>query len=191
MKSLAASNYWFRLLFNVVRLVLIMPHSNAGIERVYALVKKNKAEGTDRNRLDIKESLSSIFTGKLARPEAFFKCYDENFCMMLKMQQESITRRTLQFLQMSQHCQKHYFLTLCWLKTAMYKTRNTGTGSGMRGTRGMGGMLYSVECRQTFREMLPNIPENVAKHSFKGNSLIYFIFIYPRTQKKNENRYTK
>ena len=77
MKSLAAINYLFRLLFNVVRLVLIMPHSNAGIERVYALVNKNKAEGTDRNRLDIKESLSSILTVKLARPEAFFKCYDD------------------------------------------------------------------------------------------------------------------
>ena len=47
----------------------------------------------------------------------------------------------------------------------MYKTRNTGTGNGMRGTRGMGGMLYSGECPQTFRGMLPNIPGNVAKHS--------------------------
>ena len=35
----------------------------------------------------------------------------------------------------------------------------------MRGTRGMGGMLYSVECRQTFRGMTSNIPGNVAKHS--------------------------
>ena len=52
----------------------------------------------------------------------------------------------------------------------------------MRATRGMGGMLYSGECRQTFRgmgnvlkhsrECLPtsrgissNIPGNVAKHS--------------------------
>ena len=49
----------------------------------------------------------------------------------------------------------------------MYKTRNTGTGNGMRmrGTLGMGGMLYSGECRQTFREMLLNIPRNVVKHS--------------------------
>ena len=30
----------FHLLFNVARLVLITPHSNASIERVYALVKK-------------------------------------------------------------------------------------------------------------------------------------------------------
>ena len=48
---------------------------------------------------------------------------------------------------------------------AMYKTRNTGTGNGMRGTRGMGEMLYSGECRQTFRGMSPNIPGNVTKHS--------------------------
>ena len=42
----------------------------------------------------------------------------------------------------------------------MYKNRNTGTGNEMRGTRGMGGMLYSSECRK-------NIPGNVAKHSGK------------------------
>ena len=48
---------------------------------------------------------------------------------------------------------------------AMYKTRNTGTGNRMRGTRGMRGMLYSGECRQTFRGMLPSIPGNVAKRS--------------------------
>ena len=47
----------------------------------------------------------------------------------------------------------------------MYKTRNTGTGNGMRGTRGIGGMLYSGECGQTFRGMPSKIPRNVAKHS--------------------------
>ena len=56
--------------------MLITPHSNAEIERVYALVNMNKAEGTDRNRLGIEGSLSSILAVKLARPEAFFKCYD-------------------------------------------------------------------------------------------------------------------
>ena len=48
----------------------------------------------------------------------------------------------------------------------MYKNRNTGTGNGMWGTRGIGGgVLYSGECPQTFRGMSPNIPGNVAKHS--------------------------
>ena len=46
----------------------------------------------------------------------------------------------------------------------MYKTRNTGTGNGIQGTQGIGGMLYSGECPQTFRGMLPNIPGNVAKY---------------------------
>ena len=49
----------------------------------------------------------------------------------------------------------------------MYKTKNTGTGNGVRGTRGMGGMLYSGECRQTFRGMYSNIPGNVFQHSGK------------------------
>ena len=68
-----------------------------------------------------------------------------------------------------------------YITVAMYKIRNTGTGNGMRGTRGMGGMLYSGECRQknipgnvlkhsgecrkTFRGMSPNILGNVHKHS--------------------------
>ena len=46
----------------------------------------------------------------------------------------------------------------------MYKTRNTGTGKGMRETRVIGGMLYSGDCRQIFRGMSPNIPGNVLKH---------------------------
>ena len=54
---------------------------------------------------------------------------------------------------------------LLLLQKAMYKTRNTGTGNGMRGTQGMGGMLSSGECRQTFRGMSSNILKNVAKHS--------------------------
>ena len=55
----------------------------------------------------------------------------------------------------------------------MYKTRNTGTENGMRGTRAMGEMLgmspnipgnvakHSGECRQTFQGMPSNIPGNV------------------------------
>ena len=47
---------------------------------------------------------------------------------------------------------------------AMYKTRNTGTGDGMRGTRGMGRIYIpgnviknSGECPQIFWEMFTNI----------------------------------
>ena len=48
---------------------------------------------------------------------------------------------------------------------AMYKTRNTGTGNGMRRTQGIGEMLYSGECRETFWGISPNLPGNVARHS--------------------------
>ena len=48
-------------------------------------------------------------------------------------------------------------------KRAMYK--NTGTGKGMRGVRGIWGMLYFGECRQTFRGISSNILGNVVKHS--------------------------
>ena len=60
---------------------------------------------------------------------------------------------------------------------AMYKNRDTETGNGMRGTRGIGGMLsissnipgnvlkHSGACPQTFRGIPSNIPGNVLKHS--------------------------
>ena len=58
------------------------------------------------------------------------------------------------------------------MRTAMYKTRNKGTWSGMRGTWEMGECYipgnvakHSGECPQTFQGMSPNIPRNVAKHS--------------------------
>ena len=52
MKSSVGNNYRYRLLFNVTQLVMVAPHSVAGSERVYALVNKNKSEGSDRNKLD-------------------------------------------------------------------------------------------------------------------------------------------
>ena len=56
--------------------MLSVPHSNAGIERVYSLVNKNKRLGSERNRLDINGSLASIIAVKLDRPESQTKCYD-------------------------------------------------------------------------------------------------------------------
>ena len=65
---------------------------------------------------------------------------------------------------------------------AMFKIKNTGTGNRMRGTREWGNITkvsghfgnvvkYSGGCRQTFREMLVNIPGNAPKqiliHKFK------------------------
>ena len=45
----------------------------------------------------------------------------------------------------------------------MHKTRNTGTGNEMRETWGIGGMLYSGECRKKSLEMSSKNPENIRK----------------------------
>ena len=74
LSSPAGDNLRFRLLFRVALLVLITPHSNAGIERVYSLTNKNKPEGSDRNRMDIDGTLASIIGVKLARPESAESC---------------------------------------------------------------------------------------------------------------------
>ena len=60
----------FSLLFKCALVVLLTPHSNFSIERVFSLVNKNKSESSDRNRLDIGRSLSSILVVKLDRPES-------------------------------------------------------------------------------------------------------------------------
>ena len=74
MKSSVGNNFRFHNLIEVAKIVLITPHSNAGIERVYSLMNKNKSEGSEKNRLDIDGSLSSILAVKLDRPESSFKC---------------------------------------------------------------------------------------------------------------------
>ena len=74
LRSLAGNNQRFELLFKVAKLILITPHSNAGIERVFNLVN-NKFAGSDRNQLDIEGSLSSILAVKMERPESQEKCY--------------------------------------------------------------------------------------------------------------------
>ena len=71
LKNLVASNYRFKTLFQVTRLLLIIPHSNAGIERLFSLVNKNKGDGSDRNRLNIEGSLSSFLAVKLDIPSQF------------------------------------------------------------------------------------------------------------------------
>ena len=54
----------------------------------------------------------------------------------------------------------------------MYKTRNTGTRNRMRGTRGIGVMLYSRECPQTYRALSLNIPGNVTKYSRECHQIL-------------------
>ena len=74
LKSLVGNNSCFHLLFQVAKFILITPHSNSGIERIYSLVYKNKQQGTEHNRWDIEGSLPSILTVKLDRPESKFAC---------------------------------------------------------------------------------------------------------------------
>ena len=52
-------------------MVLLMPHSNAGIKKVFSLVNKNKSNWSNRNWLDVEGSLSSILAVKLDWPESF------------------------------------------------------------------------------------------------------------------------
>ena len=54
----------FPRLWKVVRFILTIPHSNAGEERVFSIVRKNKT--CFRPRLDPEETLASIVTVKLA-----------------------------------------------------------------------------------------------------------------------------
>ena len=60
--------------------MLLTPHSNASIESLFSLVNKNKSMSSDRNRLNIEKSLSSILVVKLDRPESdsSYLDYDTN-----------------------------------------------------------------------------------------------------------------
>ena len=64
-------NYKFPYLSKVAKLVLTLPHSNAGEERVFSLVRLNKTPY--RSSLSLDGTLSSILTVKLHNPEP---CYE-------------------------------------------------------------------------------------------------------------------
>ena len=70
------NNVRFHLLFKFVQIIMLIPHSNAGIKRVFSLVNRNKNECSDKNRWDSDEILSSIFSVKFAQPESQSKCSD-------------------------------------------------------------------------------------------------------------------
>ena len=101
MKSPVASNqaYRFQLLFNTAHLVLVTAHSNGGIEHVYALritLKVQTDAGWISNSLCFQSLQSSLLNQKLFSSAMTLNLM-KIFCMMLKKQQESITRCTLQF----------------------------------------------------------------------------------------------
>ena len=66
------------MLFNITCLNLITPHSNAGIERVLALVRNSKSKRCNRNIQDVKRSLSSVLAVKLDQLESVNKYSDYN-----------------------------------------------------------------------------------------------------------------
>lgn len=58
------SSYSFQLIPKVAKLILLIPHSNAGEERIFSLIKQNKTQS--RSSLQSNGTLSSIIQVKLA-----------------------------------------------------------------------------------------------------------------------------
>ena len=63
----------FPNLSDIALTVLTVPHSNAGDERVFSMVKKNKTEF--RSRLQLGGSLNAIMRIKMAFPESLCPCH--------------------------------------------------------------------------------------------------------------------
>ena len=63
--KLADKNLKFRCLCKVSKTVLILPHSNAGEERVFSMIRKNKTPFC--GSLAVTGTLSSLMTIKLAQ----------------------------------------------------------------------------------------------------------------------------
>ena len=61
------------LLADVALSVLVIPHSNAGEERVFSMIRKNKTEF--RSQLSASGSLNSIMRIKLSLPEDLVPCF--------------------------------------------------------------------------------------------------------------------
>ena len=83
MKSPIRYNKRFNILFEVAQIVLLIPHSNAAIERLFSLLNKNKNELSDRNRLDQDKALSSILAVKLDCPDT-----SSAFCYQIQSDKE-------------------------------------------------------------------------------------------------------
>lgn len=63
----------FKHLSKVAGLVLVLPHSNAGEERLFSIVRKNKTESRASMRLE--GTLSSLLAMKLQYPEQTVPCH--------------------------------------------------------------------------------------------------------------------
>ena len=56
------------MLPKVAEVILVIPHSNAELERLFSIVRKNKS--LDRSSLTLDETLSSILATKTMYPES-------------------------------------------------------------------------------------------------------------------------
>ena len=68
-----SSSRRFKLLPKVAEIVLIIPHSKAGLERLFSIVKKNKC--LDRSSMKLDGTLSSILAMKTMYPESTVPCH--------------------------------------------------------------------------------------------------------------------
>ena len=57
----------------VASLVLVLPHSNAGLEQLFSVVRKSKTDM--RSSLKLNRTLSSILTTETYNPESLNLCY--------------------------------------------------------------------------------------------------------------------
>ena len=71
---------------NVAELVVVLPHSNAGEERLFSMVRKNRTDS--RSSLKLKGTLSNLLAMKLQYPEDTSPCFkfnpDENLISAAK-----------------------------------------------------------------------------------------------------------
>ena len=62
LKNPGTNIYFFDLLFQVAEVIMTIPHSNAGEERIFSLINKNKT--SSRSSLKLDGTLSSLITVK-------------------------------------------------------------------------------------------------------------------------------
>ena len=70
------NNFSFNLLFRVVSIILMIPHSNAGIERGFIHGKQKQKLILCRNHLDQDKVLSCNLAVNLDSPEEMSRCYE-------------------------------------------------------------------------------------------------------------------
>ena len=70
------SIYMFKMLFNIIRLILITSNSNSGEKKRFYTCEEEQVRRNHRNKLDIERSLSLILAVKLDWPQSVQKSFD-------------------------------------------------------------------------------------------------------------------